>query len=242
MHVSILTLFPDLFPGPLAASLTGDALKKGLWSLDAINMRDFATDKHKTVDDTPFGGGAGMVIKPDIVESALLSIPPENRGKCIYLSPRGRTLNHNMALELAQEPALTLLCGRYEGIDQRVLDAYDFTEVSIGDYVLTGGELAVYVLLDAVLRLKTGVLGNQATHDEESFYNGLLEYPHYTRPANWLDKNGQNHHTPAVLLSGHHAEIRQWRQKEAEALTAARRPDLWEAYKQQKNNKITGQN
>jgi tRNA (guanine37-N1)-methyltransferase len=241
MHISILTLFPEMFPGVLGSSLTGEALKKGLWHLEAINIRDFATDKHKTVDDTPFGGGAGMLMKADIIEAALLSIPADQRGKCLYLSPRGKPLTHARAQALSAESALTLLCGRYEGVDQRVLDAYGFEEVSIGDYVLTGGELPAMVLLDAVLRLKPGVLGNQATHDEESFYDGLLEYPHYTRPANWLDKQGVSHHTPAVLLSGHHAEIRQWRQNEAETLTAERRPDLWQAYKQRKNNKITGQ-
>lgn len=234
MHISILTLFPDLFPGPLGASLTGQALAARTWSLDPINIRDFATDRHKTVDDTPFGGGAGMVLKPELVESALLSIPPERRGKRIYLSPRGTPLTQQLATELAQESALTLLCGRYEGVDQRVLDAYDFQEISIGDYVLTGGEMAAMVLIDAVLRLLPGVLGNSDTHLDESFYNGLLEYPHYTRPAIWLDKNGHSHHTPPVLLSGHHADIRQWRQVEAETLTAKRRPDLWDAYKRRK--------
>ncbi len=230
MHISILTLFPDLFPGPLGASLTGQALQQNKWQLNAINIRDFATDKHKTVDDTPFGGGAGMVMKPDIIENALFSIPDDKRGKRIYLSPRGTPLTQALATQLAAESALTLLCGRYEGVDQRVLDAHDFTEVSIGDYVLTGGEMAAMVLIDAVLRLLPGVLGNADTHHEESFYNGLLEYPHYTRPANWLDKNGVSHHTPLVLLSGHHAEIRQWRQAEAETLTAKRRPDLWDAF------------
>ena len=242
MHISILTLFPDLFPGPLGASLTGQALQNGQWSLNPVNIRDFATDKHKTVDDTPFGGGAGMVIKPDIVESALLSIPTDRQGKRIYLSPRGMPLTQSLATELATESALTLLCGRYEGVDQRVLDAYDFTEISIGDYVLTGGEMAAMVLIDAVLRLLPGVLGNADTHQEESFYNGLLEYPHYTRPANWLDKNGNAHHTPLVLLSGHHADIRHWRQVEAETLTAKRRPDLWTAYNGQITDKTSGQN
>lgn len=239
MHISILTLFPDLFPGPLGASLTGQALAAQKWSLDAINIRDFATDRHKTVDDTPFGGGAGMVLKAEMVESALLAIPADRRGKRIYLSPRGTPLTQSLARDLAQESALTLLCGRYEGVDQRVLDAYDFQEVSIGDYVLTGGEMAAMVLIDAVLRLLPGILGNEDTHLDESFYNGLLEYPHYTRPAIWLDKNGHSHHTPPVLLSGHHADIRQWRHDQAETLTAKRRPDLWEAYnrrKTQQNN------
>lgn len=235
MHISILTLFPDLFPGPLGASITGQALNAGKWHLDAINIRDFATDKHKTVDDTPFGGGAGMVMKPDVVEAAYLSIPTDRRGQAIYLSPRGEPLTQALATDLARESALTLLCGRYEGVDQRVLDAHGFREVSIGDYVLTGGEMAAMVLLDAVLRLIPGILGNADTHAEESFYNGLLEYPHYTKPANWLDNSGNLHDTPPVLLSGHHANIRQWRQVEAETLTAKRRPDLWDAYNRQKN-------
>lgn len=228
MKATILTLFPEMFPGPLGHSILGDALKKGLWSLDAVNIRDFATDKHKTVDDTPFGGGAGMVMKPDVVESALLSIP--ERGRTLYLSPRGRTLTHEFAEELAAGPALTLLCGRYEGVDQRVLDAYGVEEVSIGDYVLAGGEVAAMVLLEAVIRLLPNILGNKETLCEESFHGSLLEYNHYTRPAKWFDKSGHSWDTPAVLLSGHHAEIAAWRRENAQNLTKERRPDLWQIF------------
>lgn len=234
MKTTILTLFPEMFPGPLGYSILGDALKNNIWSLDAINIRNFATDKHKTVDDTPFGGGAGMVMKPEVVENALLSIP--NRGRTIYLSPRGRPLTHALAAELAAEPALTLLCGRYEGVDQRVLDAYEIEEISIGDYVLAGGEVAAMVLLESIIRLLPNVLGNSDTLHEESFNHNLLEYNHYTRPAKWFDKSGQTWDTPAVLLSGHHAEIAAWRRKNAETLTQSRRPDLWQAIEKLRKN------
>lgn len=223
-HVNILTLFPEMFPGPLGHSITGRALKQGLWSFQATNIRDFATDAHKTVDDVPFGGGAGMVMKPDIVEAALLSLP--NTGRKIYLSPRGRTLTQDLAREISQEPALTLLCGRYEGVDQRALDVCGFEEVSIGDYVLTGGELGAYILMDACIRLIPGAVGNETTPDEESFSSGLLEYPHYTRPANWTDAQGQTHSVPEVLTSGHHANVAKWRHEQSLALTKQRRPDL----------------
>lgn len=223
-HVNILTLFPEMFPGPLGHSITGRALKQGLWSFQATNIRDFATDAHKTVDDVPFGGGAGMVMKPDIVEAALLSLP--NTGRKIYLSPRGRTLTQDLARELSQEPALTLLCGRYEGVDQRALDVCGFEEVSIGDYVLTGGELGAYILMDACIRLIPGAVGNETTPDEESFSSGLLEYPHYTRPANWTDAQGQTHSVPEVLTSGHHANVAKWRHEQSLELTKQRRPDL----------------
>lgn len=223
-HVNILTLFPEMFPGPLGHSITGRALKQGLWSFQATNIRDFATDAHKTVDDVPFGGGAGMVMKPDIVEAALLSLP--NTGRKIYLSPRGRTLTQDLAREISQEPALTLLCGRYEGVDQRALDVCGFEEVSIGDYVLTGGELGAYILMDACIRLIPGAVGNETTPDEESFSSGLLEYPHYTRPANWTDAQGQTHSVPEVLTSGHHANVAKWRHEQSLELTKQRRPDL----------------
>lgn len=233
MNVNILTLFPDMFPGPLGQSIIGDALEKGLWSLNAVNIRDFATDKHKTVDDTPFGGGAGMVMKPDVVEAALLVQPKE---RIIYLSPRGKPLNQALVTELSKESSLTLLCGRYEGIDARVLEAYEVEEISIGDYVLAGGEVASMVLLEAVIRLLPGVLGNSDTLSEESFSHSLLEYSHYTRPAKWFDKTGRLWDTPPVLLSGHHAAIHAWRLENAEALTKARRPDLWQAYEKAKEN------
>lgn len=227
-HVNILTLFPEMFPGALGTSVTGRALKQNIWSFSATNIRDFSTDNHKTVDDVPFGGGAGMVMKPDIIEAALLSVP--NPGRKIYLSPRGKTLTQELVQELSKEPVLTLLCGRYEGVDQRVLDAHGFEEISIGDYVLTGGELGAIILMDACIRLLPGAVGNETTPDDESFSDGLLEYPHYTRPASWTDAHGATHTVPEVLTSGHHANVKKWRQQQAEDLTRARRPDLWAEY------------
>ena len=223
-HVNILTLFPEMFPGTLGLSLSGKALEKGTWSFKAVNIRDFTVDKHKTVDDTPFGGGAGMVMRPDIIEKALLSVAAP--GRRIYLSPRGKPLTQSLVKELAATPALTLLCGRYEGVDQRVLDAHGFEEISIGDYVLSGGEPAALILMDACIRLLPGVMGNEETPTEESFSNGLLEYPHYTRPADWSAADGQVYSVPDVLRGGNHAEINKWRQEQAKALTRARRPDL----------------
>lgn len=223
-HVNILTLFPEMFPGTLGLSLSGKALEAGAWSYRAVNIRDFAGDKHKTVDDTPFGGGAGMVMRADVIEAALLSL--EKPGRKIYLSPRGKVLNQKLVQDLAAAPALTLLCGRYEGVDQRVLDAQGFEEISIGDYVLSGGEPAALILMDACIRLLPGVMGNVETPDEESFSNGLLEYPHYTRPADWSAADGKVHSVPEVLKSGDHAKIKEWRRKEAENITKARRPDL----------------
>ena len=227
-HANILTLFPDMFPGPLGASVTGRALGKDIWSYNAVNIRDFSTDAHKTVDDVPFGGGAGMVMKPETIEAALLSLP--QKGRTIYLSPRGKTLTQSLVQELSKEPCVTLLCGRYEGVDQRVLDAHNFEEISIGDYVLTGGELGAFILMDACIRLLPGAVGNEATPDDESFSDGLLEYPQYTRPASWTDATGTQHDVPAILTSGHHANVKKWRQQQAEDLTKARRPDLWEKY------------
>lgn len=226
--VNILTLFPDMFPGFLGVSVTGRARAENIWDYTCTNIRDFAHDKHKTVDDVPFGGGAGMVMKPDIVEAAILSI--KNPGRKIYMSPRGITLTQNLAQELAKEENLTILCGRYEGIDQRVLDAYGFEEISIGDYVLTGGEQAAMILMDSVIRLLPGAVGNAETPDDESFSEGLLEYPHYTRPASWTDASGQTHDVPPVLTSGHHKNVENWRKTQSEELTKARRPDLWSKY------------
>lgn len=222
-RVNILTLFPEMFPGMLGQSLSGKALEKGLWSYHAINIRDFAQDKHKTVDDTPFGGGAGMVMRADVIESALLSI--KDPGRRIYLSPRGRPLTQKLAEEL-KDQHLTLLCGRYEGVDQRVLDAHKFEEVSIGDYVLSGGEPAAMILMDACIRLLPGVMGNEETAGEESFSNNMLEYPHYTRPAEWTDSHGKTHAVPDVLTSGNHAKVKEWRQKQSEEITRKVRPDL----------------
>ena len=227
-HVNILTLFADMFPGPLNDGITGRALQNNLWSLSAVNIRDFATDNYNTVDDTPFGGGAGMVMKPDIISSAAESI--KKRGRMIYMSPRGRVLDQKLARELADETCLTILCGRFEGVDQRVLDAYDFEEISIGDYVLSGGELGAMVLIDSCVRLLDGAVGNSDTTHDESHENRLLEYPHYTRPAVWSDPQGRERAVPDVLSSGHHKNIDEWRKSKAEALTRQNRPDMWQKY------------
>lgn len=232
---TLITLFPELFPGFLGHSLTGKALEKGLWSYRAITPRDFADNMHKTVDDAPFGGGAGMVMKPDVLSRTLEAVKPH--GKLVYMSPRGMPLTQKRVEEFAQLDHMTILCGRYEGVDQRVLDAYAIEEISIGDYVLTGGEQAAMIMLDAILRLVPTVLGNQGTHDEESFTDGLLEYPHYTRPASWIDPNNITRDVPAVLTSGHHAKITQWRRAQGESLTAERRPDLWSTYQAARDKK-----
>ncbi len=234
-HVNILTLFPDMFPGSLGQSLSGSALEKGAWSYDCINIRDFAEDTHKTVDAPPFGGGAGLVMRADIIEKALLSLP--KAGRKIYMSPRGKPLTQSLVQELSQEESITILCGRYEGVDQRLLDAHEFEEISIGDYVLSGGEPAALILMDSCIRLLDGVMGNSSTPDEESFSNGLLEYPHYTKPAQWVDANGHEHIVPDVLRSGHHQKIADWRLDKSKALTQKRRPDLWDQYiKQNEEN------
>lgn len=227
LHLNILTLFPDMFPGSLGDSLAGKALARGDWSYEAINIRDFTTDNHKTVDDTPYGGGAGMVMRADIIEKALLSVPKQ--GRKIYLSPRGKVLNQALVKELSAEENLTLLCGRYEGVDQRVLEAHEFEEISIGDYVLSGGEPAALILMDACIRLLSGVMGNEDTADNESFgmnTGGLLEYPHYTRPAEWIDTHGKLHKVPEILTNGNHAKIDDWRREESLKITTLNRPDL----------------
>ena len=220
----VLTLFPAMFPGPLGLSLAGKALERGAWSLRVLDIRDYAENKHRSVDDTPFGGGAGMVMRPDVVDNALGAVE-EEAGPVIYLSPRGRLLDQNRVRSLAETPGVTLLCGRYEGIDQRVLDARKVEEVSIGDYVLAGGEVAAMVLIEAVIRLLPGVMGNDGSAVEESFEGDLLEYPHYTRPKLW-----QGRPVPEVLSSGHHERTRAWRKAEAERITKERRPDLWARY------------
>ncbi len=219
-RATILTLFPEMFPGPLGHSLAGRALAAGTWALETVNIRDFATDRHRSVDDTPFGGGAGMVMRPDVADAALASVS-DNR-PLIYLTPRGRPFRQEDARHLAAGPGVVLLCGRYEGIDQRVIEGRGCDEVSIGDYVLSGGELAAMVVLDALARLLPGVMGALSSAEEESFSEPLLEYPHYTRPAEW-----QGRRVPDVLLSGHHAAIAAWRRAEAERITRSRRPDLW---------------
>ena len=225
----VLTLFPEMFPGPLGASLSGRALEDGIWSLDTVNIRDFATDRHHTVDDEPFGGGPGMVMRPDIVDSALASAANlvDGVAPIIYLSPRGRPLDQQRVRDLADGQGAVLLCGRYEGIDQRVVDAWDVEEISLGDFVLSGGETAALALLDAVVRLLPGVVGTAQSLAEESFEQDLLEYPHYTRPAIWRDRQGGENAVPEVLSSGHHGKIAAWRREQAEEITRARRPDLW---------------
>jgi len=226
IHFNILTLFPELFPGPLSASVTGAALSKKLWSFSAINIRDYAFDKRGTVDDTPYGGGAGMVLKPDVVAAAIESLKPKS--KLIYLSPRGKVFNQKIARQLAQEQEITILCGRYEGVDQRVIDEFQIEEISIGDYVLSGGEIAGYVFIDAILRNVSGVLGADESLAEESFgseknpeFQNLLEYPHFTKPAQWRGRE-----VPDVLLSGHHEKIAKWRKQQAVELTRRVRPEL----------------
>jgi tRNA (guanine37-N1)-methyltransferase len=226
-RATVLTLFPDMFPGLLGASLPGKALKDGLWALETLDIRSFASDKHASVDDSPYGGGAGMVMRPDVLDAAIHGAEAKFGAfsRKIYLSPRGRVLNQALVKTLAAEESLLLLCGRYEGVDQRVIDAHGLEEVSLGDFVLAGGEVAAMALIEACVRLLPGVLGNAATTDEESFEVGLLEYPHYTRPAVW---NGMS--VPEVLISGHHEKVRVWRQLQAEIITQARRPDLYERH------------
>lgn len=222
-RASVLTLFPEMFPGPLGCSLAGRALERGVWSLDVTDIRTFGLGPHRTVDDLPFGGGAGMVMRPDVVDQAITAC--NGIGPLVYMSPRGRVLDQAYVRELAAGPGLTVLCGRFEGVDQRVLESRGIQEVSLGDFILSGGELAALSMLDAVIRLLPGVIGAEASLDEESFERGLLEYPHYTRPAEW-----QGRAVPEVLLSGHHEKIRVWRKSQAEEITGQRRPDLWNGY------------
>lgn len=228
-RATVLTLFPEMFPGPLGASLPGKALEKGVWLMETLDIREFARNKHRSVDDTPFGGGAGMVMRPDVVDAALGAVA-DRPGPVIYLSPRGRKLDQAMARDLADGPGVTLLCGRYEGVDQRVIDSRRIVEVSLGDFVLSGGEPAAMALIDACVRLLPGAMGSEESLDEESFERGLLEYPHYTRPQAWIDHEGVERVVPEVLTSGHHEKVRLWRRAEAERITAERRPDLWSAY------------
>ncbi len=218
----VLTLFPEMFPGPLGHSLAGKALDDDLWSLQAIDIRQFAHDRHRTVDDTPFGGGPGMVMRADVVDEAVAFATEDGLAPVIYLSPRGNVFNQEMAKDLAKGPGIVLLCGRYEGLDERVIEERRLTEISLGDFVLSGGEPAAIALIDAIVRLLPGVMGAAEASLEESFESNLLEYPHYTRPAEWKGRL-----VPEVLLSGHHEKIKAWRLSEAERLTKERRPDLW---------------
>ncbi len=222
--VTALTLFPEMFPGVLGYSIAGKALQSGLWQMEALDIRQFARDRHQTVDDAPMGGGAGMVMRPDVLDAALQVIS-DRPGPLVYLSPRGRVFDQARARDLAEGPGVQLLCGRYEGVDQRVLDKWEIEEVSLGDFVLSGGEPAALAMLDACIRLLPGVMGSMDSLDEESFESGLLEYPHYTRPADWDGRP-----VPDILLSGHHENIRAWRRAQAEAVTKRRRPDLWSRY------------
>ena len=221
---SILTLFPEAFPGILGTSIIGRALENEIWSLETLDIRDFSDHKHRSVDDTPAGGGAGMVLRPDVVASAVDAVQPDGRPR-LYLSPRGKPLSQARVRELAANPGVILICGRFEGLDERVIEARDIEEVSLGDFVLAGGEVAAMALLEAVVRLLPGVAGNHGSLEEESFESGLLEYPQYTRPRVWEDRA-----IPDVLLSGDHGAVRKWRQEQSEELTKQRRPDLWAAW------------
>jgi tRNA (guanine37-N1)-methyltransferase len=220
----VFTLYPDFFPGPLDKGLYGKAMEKKIWDLKTVDIREYALDKHKTVDDTPYGGGSGMLLKPDVVAKSL-DANIKNGEKIFYLSPRGKVFNQNIAKEISKENKVNLICGHFEGIDQRVLDNREIEEISIGDFVLSGGETASYVFLDAILRLIPGVIGNEESKNEESFENGLLEYPQYTKPQIWEEKS-----VPNVLLSGDHAKIKDWRLTQSKVITRDRRPDLWQKY------------
>lgn len=221
---TILTLFPDMFPATLGHSLAGRALLDGVWSLDVRNIRDYATDKHRTVDDAPLGGGHGMVLKPDVVSAALDDVS-EAKGRRIYMSPRGVPLTQALARQLSGEEGVVVVCGRYEGLDQRVIDHHQLMEVSVGDYILSGGELAAQIMLDSIIRLLPGVMGKEIGHQDESFETGLLEHSHYTHPRVWNEMAA-----PEILASGHHEKIAAWRQDQAKELTKQRRPDIWERF------------
>ncbi len=225
LQAQVFTLYPEVFPGPLDKGLYGKAMAKRLWSLNVINIRDAATDKHKTVDDTPYGGGTGMLLKPDVLAKSIDQ--NINKGERIfYLSPKGKKFDQSLAVELSKAKSFSLICGHFEGVDERVLTTRNIEEISIGDYVLSGGETAAIVVLDSVLRLVPGVLGNEKSASEETFENGLLEYPQYTKPQIWEQKS-----VPEVLLSGDHAKIKDWRLSQSEAITRVRRPDMWQKYK-----------
>ena len=221
----IFTLYPEYFPGYLNKGLFGKALSAKIWNLETVNIRDYTFDKHRTVDDTPYGGGNGMLIKADVLARSLDENIKEKE-KIIYLSPKGKLFNHQYAKKLSNEKSINFICGHFEGIDERIIKSRDIEEVSIGDFILSGGEVATFVVIDAILRFIPGVLGNENSTEEESFENGLLEYPQYTKPQIWEDKG-----VPEVLLSGDHAKIKDWRLSQSEAITRDRRPDLWQKYK-----------
>ena len=224
-QAKVFTLYPEVFPGPLAKGLYGKALSNKLWNLSVINIRDAATDKHKTVDDTPYGGGTGMLLKADILANSL-DRKVKKGERIFYLSPKGKKFDQKLAQDLSKEKSISLICGHFEGVDERVLTTRNIEEISVGDYVLSGGETAALVVLDSILRLLPGVLGNEKSSIDETFENGLLEYPQYTKPQIWEEKS-----VPEVLLSGDHAKIKDWRLSQSEAITRVRRPDLWQKYK-----------
>ena len=230
MKLRIFTLFPEKFPGPLNFGIYKKAFDKNLWKLEIVNIRDYASDKNKTVDDTPYGGGSGMVIRPDVISKALdKNINYKNNERIIFLSPRGKKFDQSLAKKLSKESTINLLCGHFEGIDQRVLETRGIEEISVGDFVLSNGETASFVIADTIIRLLPGVIGNVQSSLEESFENGLLEYPQYTKPQNWENKS-----PPDVLLSGDHAKIKDWRLSKSEDITRRQRPDLWKKYKEKK--------
>ena len=224
-QAKVFTLYPEFFPGPLSKGLYGKALSKKLWNLNIVNIRDAAEDKHKTVDDTPYGGGSGMLIKADVLAKSLDQNIIKGE-RLIYLSPKGKRFDQSYAQELSNEKSVSFICGHFEGVDERVLSTRNIEELSIGDYILSGGETAAFVVIDSILRLLPGVLGNENSRVDESFENGLLEYPQYTKPQIWEEKA-----VPEVLLSGDHSKIKDWRLSQSEAITRVRRPDLWQKYK-----------
>ena len=224
-QAQVFTLYPEVFPGPLSKGLYGKALSKKLWNLNIVNIRDAAEDKHKTVDDTPYGGGSGMLLKADVIAKSLDQNINEGE-KVIYLSPKGKKFDQTYAQQLSNEKSVSFICGHFEGVDERVLSTRNIEEISIGDYILSGGETAAFVVIDSILRLLPGVLGNENSRIDESFENGLLEYPQYTKPQIWEEKS-----VPEVLLSGDHSKIKDWRLSQSEAITRVRRPDLWQKYK-----------
>ena len=221
----IFTLYPEFYPGFLNKGLYGKALSKNIWDLEIVNIRDFANDKHKTVDDTPYGGGFGMLMRPDVLANSL-DKKIKSTEKIIYLSPKGKLFNQNMARKLSKEKTINLICGHFEGVDQRLIESRGIEEISIGDFILSGGEAASFIVLDSILRLIPGIIGNNKSISDESFENNLLEYPQYTKPQIW-EKKG----IPEVLLSGDHAKIKDWRLSQSEAITRDRRPDMWQKYK-----------
>ena len=224
-QAKVFTLYPEVFPGPLSKGLYGKALSNKLWDLKVINIRDSANDKHKTVDDNPYGGGTGMLIKPDVLAKSI-DQNIETGERVFYLSPKGKKFDQKLAQDLSKEKSVALICGHFEGVDERVLNTRNIEEISIGDYILSGGETAALVVLDSILRLLPGVLGNEKSSMDETFENGLLEYPQYTKPQIWEEKS-----VPEVLLSGDHSKIKDWRLSQSEAITRDRRPDLWQKYK-----------